>query len=84
MNTLVEFLFAAPARRTTPAIIGWWERRRLAFNAWVGAAGLVSMTTVMTANVLMGGTAHFREAFVMAAVFGALANICYFFGPATE
>ena len=46
MNTLVEFLFPAPARRTTPAIITWWERRRLAFNAWVGAAGMVSLTTV--------------------------------------
>jgi hypothetical protein len=32
----------------------------------------------------MGGALHLREAFLVAAVFGGLANICYFFGPATE
>lgn len=84
MNTVTEFLFAAPASRNAPAIIGWWERRRLAFNAWVGAAGLVSLGTVGVVNVLLGGEPHFREALLLATIFGGLANLCYFLGPATE
>lgn len=85
MNTsLAEFLFPAPARRSTPAIITWWERRRLAYNAWVGAAGLVSLGTVGVANVVLGGDAMFPEALVLAAVFGGLANLCYCLGPAAE
>ena len=84
MNNLTEFLFAAPASRSTPAIVAWWERRRLAYNAWVGGAGLVSLGTVGFFNTLMGGDGMFPEAFVVAAVFGGMANLCYFFGPAAE
>lgn len=83
MSALTEFLFAAPASRSTPAIIAWWERRRLAYNAWVGAAGTVSLGTVASYAAL-GGEGVFPEALIAAAVFGGMANICYFFGPATE
>lgn len=84
MHALTEFLFAAPAPRSTPAIIAWWERRRLAYNAWVGGAGLVSLGTVGLFNALVGGEGMFPEALVLAAVFGGMANLCYCFGPATE
>lgn len=84
ITSITDFLFATPARRSTVAIIAWWERRRLAYNAWVGAAGIVSLVTVSTANVLVGGAAHVREALLLAAAFGAMANVCYFLGPATE
>lgn len=84
MNDLAEFLFAAPASRSTPAIIAWWERRRLAYNASVGAAGLVSLGTVGFFNALTGGDAMFPEALIVAAVFGGMANLCYCFGPAAE
>lgn len=83
-HTLTEFLFAAPAPRNTTAIIAWWERRRLAYNLWVGAAGLVSLTMVGTVLAITGSLANFPEFLMVAAVFGGLANICYFFGPATE
>lgn len=84
MNNLAEFLFAAPAPRSTPAIIAWWERRRPAYNACVGAAGLVSLGTVGIFNTLIGGDAMFPGALVVAAVFGGLANLCYCLGPAAE
>jgi hypothetical protein len=84
MNNLTEFLFAAPASRSTPAVIAWWERRRLAYNAWVGAAGAVSLGTVGLFNTVTGGDAMFPEAFIVAAVFGGAANLCYCFGPAAE
>jgi hypothetical protein len=84
MNSLAEFLFAPPARRSTPAIIAWWERRRLAYNAWVGAAGLVSLGTVGVASVLLGGGTDVRGGLLLATAFGLMANLCYLFGPATE
>ena len=84
MSAVVEFLYAAPASRNAPAIIGWWERRRLAFNAWVGAAGLVSLGTVGVAYVVTGQAVVFPEALGVAAAFGLMANFCYFFGPAAE
>ena len=39
MRELSEFLFPAPAERRTGAIWAWWEKRRLAYNLWVGTAG---------------------------------------------
>ena len=84
MYALAEFLFAAPARRSTPAIITWWERRRLAYNACVGAAGLVSLGTVGFFSTLTGGDEMFPQALIMAAVFGGMANLCYCLGPAAE
>lgn len=84
MNALTEFLFAAPAPRSTRAIVAWWERRRLAYNAWVGGAGLVSLGTVGFFSMVMGGDPVFPGALVLAAVFGVMANLCYFLGPAAE
>jgi hypothetical protein len=84
MSAITEFLFPAPARRSAPAIVAWWERRRLAYNAWVGGAGLVSLGTVGLFNLLAGGDAMFPDAFLLAAVFGGMANLCYCFGPAME
>lgn len=84
MNALAEFLFPAPAPRSAPAIVAWWERRRLAYNASVGAAGLVSLGAVGTANLVMGGESMFPQALILAAVFGGVANLCYCLGPAAE
>jgi hypothetical protein len=84
MHSLAEFLYAAPARRSTPAILAWWERRRLAYNAFVGAAGLVSLGSVGVAGVLLGEAANLGGLLAGAAVFGVMANLCYFLGPATE
>jgi hypothetical protein len=84
MTRVAEFLFAAPARRTTPAIVVWWERRRLAYNACVGAAGLVSLGTVGIAGVVMGGGEAIPGMLLAAVVFGVMANVCYCLGPAAE
>ena len=84
MYDLVEFLYAPPARRSTPAILAWWERRRLAYNAFVGAAGMVSLGAVGAAGVLLGEGVNLVGGLAGAAVFGVMANVCYFLGPATE
>ncbi len=84
MYDVAEFLFAAPARRSTPAILTWWERRRLAYNACVGAAGLVSLGTVWSYNTLSGGEPMFPGALILVVVFGGMANLCYCLGPTAE
>ena len=52
MTSLTEFLFPAPARRSFPSILGWWERRRLAYNAFVGGAGVVSVVGVALLSLI--------------------------------
>lgn len=84
MSAITDFLFAAPASRSTTAIIAWWERRRLAYNACVGAAGLVSLGSVGLADAMTDGTGLFPGAFLAAIVVGGMANLCYFFGPVAE
>lgn len=84
MHSLTEFLYAPPARRSTPAIVAWWERRRLAYNAFVGGAGLVSLGSVGAAGVLLGEGGNLGGVLAMAGVFGVMANLCYCLGPATE
>ena len=85
MKALTEFLFPAPARRTTASIIGWWEKRRLAFNTMVGGAGLVSVgvATIVSAlppNAHPTGLVPWQPI----VVFGVLANLFYLFGPTVE
>jgi hypothetical protein len=83
MHSLTEFLFPEPARRNVPAIIGWWERRRLFYNVVVGSAGLVTMTAVTTAVSILEGRLVL-EPWLGAVVFGVMANVCYFLGPVVE
>jgi len=83
MSSLAEFLYPAPAPRSVGKIIGWWERRRLFYNAAVGAAGLVSLTAVTTVAAIAGGEPG-PMILLPAAVFGVMANVCYLLGPAAE
>jgi len=84
MSALTEFLFPAPAQRTAGAITLWWERRRLAYNAWVGSAGLVSLGALTSVTALLGGGSPGRYVWVPVLIFGAMANVCYLLGPVIE
>jgi hypothetical protein len=85
MTELAEFLFPAPARRTTWSIVRWWERRRLAYNAIVGAAGLTSVALVNTLFALPPNAAVRVDFPLWVAVpVGLAANFCYLLGPAAE
>ena len=85
MKSLTEFLFPAPAQRTVGSIVGWWEKRRLAYNVIVGGAGVFSATfaSVITA---IGPNAHpwGLIPWQPVALFAVLANICYLLGPTVE
>ena len=84
MTALSKFLFPPPARRTTGAILHWWEQRRLPYNLAVGAAGLFSIGASLLIGALPPGTSMMRFSWIPVLVVGVLANICYLLGPATE
>jgi hypothetical protein len=85
LTAFSEFLFPAPAQRSTRAIISWWEARRLRFNLIVGTAGVFSLTAI---NVLAWLPPHGEglppNAWRAAVAFGVLANVFYLWGPAVE
>lgn len=86
MNTLADFLFPAPAPRGVGPIVRWWERRRLAFNLAVGAAGTFSLAIVSLIAHVLPHPAGVRPGVPWQAVvaFGVLANVCYLLGPLAE
>ncbi len=55
MTELTEFLFPAPARRTVGGIVRWWESRRLAYNLFVGGAGLLSLGAINLITLIPPG-----------------------------
>ena len=85
MSSLTEFLFPAPAKRKASAIFGWWEKRRLAYNAIVGTAGVTSLTIMGVLSWLPPmsdpiGAVLWRPILAV----GVLANLFYFLGPICE
>ena len=83
MSSLTEFLFPAPAPRSTGAILAWWEKRRPAFNFMVGSAGLVTLGAVHTVLWMQPGPMQWVP-WQPIVVYGVLANLCYFLGPLVE
>lgn len=84
-RTLGEFLFPAPARRTVPSILGWWERRRLPYNIIVGVSGVLSIGLAVFLRWLPPGGGFFGlPPWQPVVVFAVLANVFYTLGPTLE
>lgn len=85
MTALTEFLFPAPARRSVGGILRWWEARRLAYNLFVGTAGVVTLTSVTGLSWILPGIPEMRGIpWIGVVVYAGLANLCYLLGPLTE
>jgi len=85
MSALTEFLFPAPAPRSAGAIVRWWERRRLAYNVFVGGAGLFSLGMATLFSVIPPAPHPLGFPPMMGILaFGILANACYLLGPTAE
>jgi len=87
MTGLAEFLFPAPAERRAGAIWKWWARRRLAYNAWVGTAGALTVGVGFLLTVLPPHTnvpPPFLVILRPIIAFGVLANVFYTAGPLVE
>jgi hypothetical protein len=85
MGALTEFLYPTPAKRTSGAILGWWEKRRLAYNVFVGSAGLFSLGLSYVFSILPPNGGFIPGLpWQPIVVFGVMANICYLLGPTAE
>jgi len=83
MAALTSVLFPEPTlQRSTPAVIGWWERRRPLYNLVVGATGLVTLSVFTLAlgpaMMLQPGT------LIGITAYGVAANLCYSLGAPLE
>ena len=53
MTALTRLLFPLPALRRSPEMLfAWWESRRVAYNAIVGGAGLVTIAALQFISFL--------------------------------
>ena len=83
MNSLAHFLFPAPAKRSAAAIFIWWESRRPAYNAIVGATGIFSLGMMTVIGNLPPGSTELPP-IALVILYGILANACYCLGPLAE
>jgi len=68
-------------------VVWWWESRRLAYNAIVGAVGIVSFcvyAALVYAFIIKPGEDDGFGPLVPAIAFGVLANVCYTLGWIVE
>ena len=87
MTQLAEFLYPVPAERRVGAIVSWWEKRRLAYNAWVGSAGLFTVGFGYLLSVLPPGAMGAPPLGMIwrpIIIFGVLANVFYTAGAVVE
>jgi hypothetical protein len=64
-------------------VIGWWERRRLAYNVCVGAAGVLALGVLMLLHPQRSATANFGL-LLGVGLYGLAANACYTLGWMTD
>ena len=84
MTALTRYFFHdVDVPRGTWEVVRWWEHRRLAYNAAVGGAGLVTLGVTM----LLVGLPPLRALpglLLFVGVYGLLANLCYSLGPVLD
>lgn len=85
MSALTRILFPLPDYRRTPwSLLGWWESRRLTYNAAVGGVGLVSLAVVTLFSNLPPQAPGLGFVWRGVIVYGVLANVCYSLGWLAE
>lgn len=84
MSALTEFLFPVPAKRTVGGIVQWWEKRRLAYNIFVGSAGLVTTGVFAVLTALPPFSSPELVPWQAMVVFGLGANFFYTMGSMAE
>lgn len=81
MTALTRYFFhEIDVPRTNWEIVRWWERRRPAYNAAVGGAGLATLGVL----TLLFGPPPLLPLLLMVGAYAAAANLCYTLGPALD
>ena len=83
--TAVEKYFFTPRYypRSVFSVIGWWERRRLAYNVCVGTAGLISLGVMALLDPNPNAGSPFMP-LLGAVIYGVAANACYTLGSVAD
>jgi len=84
--TAVERYFFTPLYYPHSAwsVVRWWESRRLLFNLWVGAAGLLSVGVASLFGRLPPHPVSFPFPWTGILLYGLLANAGYTLGSITD
>jgi hypothetical protein len=80
MSAITRFFFRNELTcRSTADVIGWWETRRLPFNAAIGVTGLFTYAAVQLIFLLPPRPMPIPlvPSAIIALVYGVLANVCY-------
>ena len=84
MESLLSWPTDNAAALTRAGVLCWWESRRLRFNLYVGAVGLVTWLLVMIAgSAAVKPGVDFEEPIAMIFgpfVYAFMANLCYTLG----
>jgi hypothetical protein len=84
MNLAPQWLFQGINEASRPAILRWWESRRLHYNLYVGLVGIITWFLVLIAgSAAVKPGVDFEEPLAMIFgpfVYGLMANLCYSFG----
>lgn len=88
MSALTTFFFRQDVvvPPTTTQTIAWWESRRLAYNAAVGATGLCSLVIINFIAALPPNSEliPWQANVILPLVYGGVANLCYTMGWVAE
>ena len=87
MNAVEKYFFTPIYRpRSAWAVLRWWESRRPLYNVAVGAAGVVTLGTVVALAVLPPYPREIAWGGLIPGVvfYGVLANVCYSLGAPAD
>ena len=85
MSALVRLLYPLPeVSDSLPAVVRWWERRRLRYNLVVGATGLLTLGVVNLFALLPPQSHGLFFPLPAIVVYAVLANLCYSAGWVVE
>jgi hypothetical protein len=84
MEFAPKWLFQSIDDATRPAVLRWWELRRLRYNLYVGLVGIITWLLVLIAgSAAVKPGVDFEEPLAMIFglfVYGLMANLCYSLG----
>ncbi len=82
MSAVTKFFFRSPVSETSAwAVVHWWERRRVAYNLAVGAAGIATIGIVTLTAAMPPHAIRFVLPWQLVVFYGVAANMCYSAGP---
>lgn len=85
MALMTGLLYPSPRESTSAvATVSWWEKRRLQFNAVVGATGLFTLASVYLIAAIPPGIPRFSVAPIAVVIYAAIANLCFTLGAPGE